>query len=170
MDRQRSKVYASDDLPPGIHSELWLKHIKHPDDPHKTSVPEIEKYIEAVTKLRAFQSRWGQRSVDVRPGFRARWARGGYGRVTLPMWARNEDTVLHELGHVLAGVGAEHGPDYAGTLITLIRIVVGAEAAKYVRANMRKWRVRVSFKRVPKPKVARVVTQKSIREKQRRED
>lgn len=161
-------MYASDWK--GGHSAEWLRFIKHPDEPYKTTLPELQAYVDAVLALRGVQSRFGQRRVAVMSGQGRRRAAGSYGYIKLPLWARDESTVIHELAHSLNPTNDLHGPTYAGTFVLLVRLIVSPGAARELRDSFRKNRVRVSFKNLPKPRVSRVVTQKARIEKKRARD
>lgn len=166
-DVQRSRVYATG-WKAGP-SDGWRKFVRH--DPYRTTIPEIQAYVDWVLSRRGVQSRWGQQEINVRPGKGHRRATASWWGIQIPLWARTEDTVLHEVAHVLnrAHDGA-HGPGYAGTLVTLVRIIVGPEAGRELRASMRRNRVRVSMKSVPKAAASRVVTKAKVAAKKRAAD
>lgn len=67
---------------------------------------------------------------------------GGAGVIAVPVaddrWAMRELVVLHELAHHLSPGSAtdKHGPRFAGTLIDLVGLVLGPEAALVYRITL----------------------------------
>lgn len=61
---------------------------------------------------------WGQRSAIAYASH----------RITLPRWAREPDTVLHEMAHRLTPRDEAHGPRFVGVLIGLLARHAGYDA------------------------------------------
>ena len=99
------------------------------------SVGEMQDYCDRLT-----ESAWWRKNVRrpsrvmVHDGRGRRSANGsrdlwGIGHVKMPKWARTETTLLHEITHTIAP-NYEHGPEYAGIYLTLLRRQLGHDFAK----------------------------------------
>ncbi len=116
------------------------------------TVPELQAYVDAIMASRWFKARWGAwggiRVKDGR-GRRSACAMGQH-EVRMPCWSRNEMVLLHEVAHCLAPVmKANHGPEYAGIFLALVRQYMGPAAAVSLRASFREHRVKVAASAVP---------------------
>lgn len=131
------------------------------------SIPACQAYVDDLVEQRWFQSRWGRRRIPVghKVWGNATW--DGYD-ISLPPWARSEDTILHEVAHALTPRKyAAHGPEFAGVLMTLVRHRVGAPAAQSLRESFRDKRVRMNLKAVPDAGSKTVVTKTAVAAKTR---
>ncbi len=66
----------------------------------------------------------------IKDGRGTRIARGGYGTINLPRWARSKPIILHELAHNLAGARARHHWPFNRAYIDLVAVFIGKEEAK----------------------------------------
>lgn len=108
------------------------------------SVDEIQRYVDALTKRAWFISRWGHKRIKVTDGRSRRRGGSTWTQIKMPTWTRYEMYVLHEVAHTVMPVGlAPHGPEYAGVLVTMVRLAMGTVAAAMLRDAMRERRVRV---------------------------
>jgi putative metallohydrolase (TIGR04338 family) len=119
-----------------------------------TTQAEVQAYVEKVANYEWFRRRWGTQrfNVDTRNGL---GGHGGYGNVMVGLnktarlgyeQGAQRNVVLHEMGHTLAGGdgGNWHGPQFARTMLELVRYAVGAAEAKQLRANYKTNRVKVA--------------------------
>lgn len=145
-DSQRSKVYKSDAA------------LKKFSEPLKT-IEDIEKFVKSVWKLKRVQESFPKISEEcprVKDGRGTRNARGGMFYISIPLWARSSDIVLHELAHTVTirtygyGETAAHGPEFCAVYLRLALYVMGREAHDALKAAMKHNKVRY------KPKKARI--------------
>lgn len=141
-DMQRARVYASEHFEQRSAAAVrWLG----PSGPkYSTGSPHIDAcqiYVDWVISRPWFIARWGpgwtinvvQKSGGSAYGSNRGWRRG---RMTLPVFARSEPVILHELAHCLTNHRhdiAHHGPEWAGVYLELVRYAVGKDAAAQVR-------------------------------------
>lgn len=137
-------------------------------DPKLRNLADMQAFIDKVTEARWFQSRWGRISVEVRAGQRHTRA-VSYGRVLhIPLWAREEEILLHELAHTLTShrVGSHivswHGPEFAGVLLFLVKNVMGLDAWEKLRKSFKEHRVRFNNKCIPPAKSYSVRTKTQV--------
>lgn len=151
-DTQRSRVYASE----GHNS------------PDFKTIEECQAYVDSICEAAWFQSRWGRRQIEVRPGYGHRNATGGGGIIQLPLWARSQRTILHEMAHCLTLSGpAAHGPQFVAILLTLIKHKRGQKAYDDQHWRFAKNGVKIDWTAVPKPSKHRVVTKAAVAAKER---
>lgn len=149
-DTQRSKIYKSE------RAALWPLASPLP------SVSDVEKFCKKQLSRAAVQRRWPRAGETVQVhdggGRRAACAWGGY-KISIPLWARSDVVVLHELAHIICARQfrrqeiAGHGWQFAGVFLDLIRICKGRAAHDALKAAFKE--NRVAFK-PPRPK--RVLT------------
>lgn len=107
---------------------------------------DLQMWLEKNVLSRAwFRKRWGNRYITVKRTHGG--GRGGGGIIRLGRDARNEWVMLHELAHNLTHDG--HGPAFAAVYVKLIHHVMGADAAKRLKAAYRVRKVKVSRKALP---------------------
>jgi putative metallohydrolase (TIGR04338 family) len=111
------------------------------------TLKECERYLNRVWRKKYVQGLRGYglatsanpQKVGVTDGRRRRSAcasyRLGIPTVTLPKWGRHEYVMLHELAHLVAGLGNEHNPKFATVLVTLVRRELGKESAERLVAG-----------------------------------
>lgn len=141
-DTQRSKVYKA---------ELSIRN-KTGLAKRLETIPEIQKYVDAVCKRKRVQDRYRQavHGIKVNPRRSGSAACGGYGKISIPPgWARQEFVVLHEVAHCLAGAEAWHEWRFCECFLFLVRQVMGREAHDLLKAAYKKHRVQISE---PRPK------------------
>lgn len=111
---------------------------------------EVEAFCAKINQSKWFRARW---RTSITPQLKRGGSAYGYpgGRITLPLFARNPVTILHEVAHTVTSTGivAPHGPEFCGVFLALVRHFMGVEAAKRLRANMRTYRVKVDTRAVP---------------------
>lgn len=165
-DMQKTRVYASEHF--GQRSAKWTKILTN-GKKYSTGNVHIEacqQYVDWILGSAWFQRRWGTGwRVDVvqKSGGSAYGGSRGHkrGRMTLPVFARSEPVILHELAHVLTNhdqLIAHHGPEFCGVYLELVRYAVGKEAAAQVRSQFQT-RPLVRFNRsmVPAPKDPKMI-------------
>lgn len=166
-DNQRSKVYNSEDALVGSKSKMGEKMLG--DAP---TTKQCKAYMEKVVSYEWFTARWhistpsyveGNAPLvgDGRARRRACWQASTY-EIKLPQWARTERVILHEMAHWIVdkatvprsdgSVGfwvaqydkdhAAHGKEFASVLLELVRLQLGAEAAKALKASYKTNRVK----------------------------
>ena len=134
------------------------------------STKQCKAYMEKVVSYEWFTARWhistpsyiegnAPRVGDGRARRRACWDESAY-EIKLPHWARCERVILHEMAHWIVdralmprldGMGyvrqydrdhAAHGIEFAAVLLELVRLQLGAEAAKALKASYKANRVK----------------------------
>lgn len=153
-DNQRQRLYDAEDSAALRHSGVhWQQTI--PND-------RLQGWVDRVMMNRAVQSRWGIRQITVeltKGGGRARYR----STIALGKSARNEWVTLHEIAHCLAwGEGADHGPEYAGVLLFLVRTIMGKAAGDQLRDAYKRYLVRYTMSAVPPAGVYPVQTKAEI--------
>jgi putative metallohydrolase (TIGR04338 family) len=121
------------------------------------SIDEVRQYVAWVWKFKrirklwphAFPPYWNIGDPQVGDGRGRRKAVGGVWGIKIPVWARTERVVLHELAHVIhmRSQGwdrdeAAHGWQYAAVFLKLVHIVMGGEAAAALKAGFKQEGVR----------------------------
>ena len=144
-DIQRKKVYDA---------ERALLPIAKP----LMEVSDVERYIKKNMARKAILRRYpkASRSVNVRDGRGTRRALAyGTHSISLPLWARNESIVLHEMAHIIAARHfqghAGHGWEFCAVMLDLVRFCMGTEAHATLLASYKanKVRYRAPRKRAP---------------------
>jgi putative metallohydrolase (TIGR04338 family) len=95
-------------------------------------------------------ARWRLNRIQLDKGRSNCSARGGYGRLSIPTWARKPAVILHELAHCLtdhAEDDVSHGWQWARQYLLLVRHFVGVDAYNALRRAMRTKRVRYNAPR-----------------------
>lgn len=143
-DSQRSKVYVAEHAIDKVGGGARLE-----------TVPEIQAWINKLTKYRWFIRRWGKRTIIVEDGRGKRWARGGGSRIWLPRWARTKTVILHELAHCLSSSwnGGSHGWQFCMNFRLLVRFAISKEAEQVLVQSFKASRVRYK-----KPRKQRMLT------------
>lgn len=172
-DTQKKRVYDAEDALPSFASKAAERLLRNGPKVASTgnlSIEACQAYVDHVTSSAWFQTRWGKRAFTVRHKVYGK-ATGGWNRVTLPPWARTEHIILHEIAHSLVPDScADHGPEFAATLLTLVRYAMGAEHAATLRASYKEHRVRYrsGMASVPKPG-SKPVVPRAEQERKKRE-
>lgn len=145
-DSQRQKLYLA---------ELVLKDFSKP----VSSIADVERLVARVWGSKRVQESWPAafkpdwlRSPYVKDGRGCRVARGGSSSITIPLWARTEYIVLHELAHTLTrrqfGVYvAGHGWQFCAVYLRLVLLFMGRAAHDALKASFKERRVRFRPKR-----------------------
>lgn len=169
-DQQKSRVYAAEGSIRVLRSKKaqrllvddarlipqkgWQAPYTVNGKPVAPDVEACQRYVDDVMREAWVQRRWGQRVLTVH------WKAGGsatgsyFGnRLALPPWSRVEAVILHEIAHNLVGSHdcASHGPEFAGLLLSLVRLRMGKAAADRLRTAYKAERVRYNLKAVPAP-------------------
>jgi putative metallohydrolase (TIGR04338 family) len=120
-DTQRSRVYASD---PAL--IMLAKPL--------ATVADVERFAERVFASKRVQAafpksaKW-KRPLVVKDGRGRRRACGWYGGIAIPIWARNEAVVLHELAHTICqrehNWVAGHGWQFCAIYLKLALYMMG---------------------------------------------
>ena len=116
------------------------------------TVGRMQAWVDGLVATEWFVARWGERSIEVRPGFGHRRATADAvnGVLQMPKWARSELVMLHEIAHCLTPLTlASHGPEYAGVLLALARRGIGPGTAQLLEDAFARERVRWTLAAVP---------------------
>jgi putative metallohydrolase (TIGR04338 family) len=137
-DTQRSRLYKAETALINIAKPLY-------------EVRDVEKYVKRVLARQSILRRYPRTNPNVRVkdgrGTRRALAYGSH-TISLPLWARNEAVVLHELAHTIAVRHyyrekiAGHGWQFAAILLDLVRAMMGKEAHDLLRASFKEHKVR----------------------------
>lgn len=142
-DSQRKRLYNSERALDGVARGRHLE-----------AVGDLQAYVDALLASRWFKARWGAwGTIQVKPGGgrRSACAEGRY-VIKMPRWSRCELVTLHEVAHCLTpGRYADHGPEFAGVFLSLVRQSMGQHAAASLRASFREHRVRYTMAAMPQP-------------------
>lgn len=152
-DTQRQKVYDAEDVlavaPRSAAARRLLDGGSKVPSTGAVSIEACQAYVDWLTDQAWFQRRWGRRKLLVRHKVHGN-ATGGYGRVTLPPWARTEHVILHEVAHgLLPKPHAWHGPEYVGIFLTLVRHTLGEDAGRRFSDKLRQHKASRSMVAVP---------------------
>lgn len=143
-DSQRSKVYKAE--------RKALEGLPC-DELHDLSVQECQEIVDKVVSSRWWQGRYGMMLTPptVKAGQGARWATARLHEhtIVLPLWARKQWVILHELAHyaVRAPLSpylkvAAHGPEFCKEYLALVKRWIGPEEAKALKASFKARRVK----------------------------
>ncbi|PYE20265.1 putative metallohydrolase (TIGR04338 family) [Williamsia limnetica] len=155
-DSQRSALYAAERLVHNVFERASAgsgaltiagTSMTLPPEARFGSVDSVRTYVDRVLAMTTVAAQFprAQVPVTVRTRRGQRQAHyeynpaGGAGVIAVPVaddrWAMRELVVLHELAHHLSPGSAtdKHGPLFAGTLIDLVGLVLGPEAALVYR-------------------------------------
>lgn len=126
------------------------------------SVEEIQALVNKICSYAWFKRRWypsetftpAKKVISVKDGRGRKRAGGGYktlwyGYITIPIWARDEIVILHELAHAITppSTGGCHGRFWARTFLELVGHVVGWDEAKLLRDAYKKYKVKYNPRR-----------------------
>lgn len=149
-DSQRSRVYKA---------ERKVYHLGAP----LREVKDIERFIKKQLARKAITRRYPDATKKVVVGDgRGRRAACAWGdwKISIPLWARHEMVVIHELAHIVAnrhygsrGVAA-HGWEFCSVFLDLVRFIMGREAHDALKASFKEHRVRFTKPRARKPLTA----------------
>jgi len=149
-DSQRSKVYRSEKVVP---QGLQFKELA-----------DVQAYLKQLQSHAWFRRRWAPRDFHLKDGRGARRGRASHGWwariITLPRATRYQSYVLHEVAHHLAGLNERHGPKFCRVYWTLVRYEFGPEAAKALKTEWAKNRVRWRKKRRLSPETLAALRQR----------
>jgi putative metallohydrolase (TIGR04338 family) len=114
------------------------------------TVPDIERFVQKVANRAPIKSRYPELArspIRVKDGRGRRRACGGYRSISIPLWARTEWIVLHELAHVATlrrhgETVAAHGREFVSCYLTLIYFILGKEASAHMRKHLDAGRVK----------------------------
>jgi len=159
-DTQRSKLYKAEQVLDRFAAPL-------------REVADVEKYIARQMKRATLRARYGTAvdpdrwSLAIKDGRGTRCALAyGSHAISLPLWARKDWVVLHELAHVIHNRlsrsfggsriaelhgGASHGWQFAAIYLDLVRFCMGAEAHDALKASFKERKVRFRPKRSAGP-------------------
>lgn len=148
-DSQRSRVYKA---------ERRVHHLGKP----LREVEDIQRFIKKQLARKAITSRYpdATRPIAVHHGGGRRnaCAYGGW-KISIPLWARNELIVIHEIAHIVtnrhygdkrSGV-AGHGWQFCAVFLDLVRFIMGREAHDALKASFKAHKVRFTKPRTRAP-------------------
>ena len=142
-DMQRARLYKADDVLLPLAKKL-------------PKVRDVEKYVERVLARQSILRRYPLTNRDVKVkdggGTRSALAYGSWA-ISIPLWARNEAIVLHELAHTIVyrhwsrSEAAAHGWQFASVYLVLTKAMMGAAAHDALRASFKAHKVRYTAPR-----------------------
>ncbi|MGY3552304.1 putative metallohydrolase (TIGR04338 family) [Williamsia sp. R60] len=159
-DSQRSALYSAEALVHNVFEraarggstlEIAGTSVTLPPEARFGSVDSVRDYVDRVLSLDSVIDRFPRAAVPVRVRSRRGQREAHYeyrsadgdGVIAVPdaaegRWAMRELVVLHEIAHHLSPGSAQdkHGPRFAGTLIDLVGLVLGPEAALIYRVTL----------------------------------
>lgn len=131
-DSQRQRLYDAE------------RRVNHGQD--YKSIHDCQARVDKITHSRWWKSRYGvPYNVDVRPGrgHRHATANAMLRVIQLPLWARYDLVICHELAHlVVSSKHPAHGPKFAREMIAIVDRWMGKEAGKELRAAFKAGRVK----------------------------
>jgi putative metallohydrolase (TIGR04338 family) len=143
-DTQRSRLYAAE--------QAAAKSMGMSSRTRTIANDDLQAWVDKMMGSKPIATRWRQpiRVVLKRGGS----AYGGHGAISLPLFARNEWVILHEIAHCLnPGLGrAPHGREFAGILVFLVDTVIGKDAGEALRREFREANVDWTSLSVPEPR------------------
>lgn len=175
-DNRRQRLYDAERAATYTDSAAATKYLRNGAKVASTGSVAIEAcqhYVDHVTNSAWFQRRWGRKSLTVRHKVYGSATASSCGSiVSLPPWAREEWTILHEVAHcVTAAQHAAHGPEFAAAFLTLVRQQMGKASYDSLRAAMRERRVKIGPLVKPDPRYAqRVVPRATIEARRAKAD
>ncbi len=138
-DNQRAKVYRAERKALNFNVQY-------------RTVAECQARVDQITGSRWWWGRYGHHPraalsmVEVKPGKGHRNATADarpYGGVLqLPLWARSDVVICHELAHIVTKPHAAHGPEFAREFIALVDRWISKEAGRSLRQAFKAERVR----------------------------
>lgn len=152
-DTQRSKVYKA---------ERVLRQFAKP----LPKVADVERFVKKQMARKAITNRYPRatRVTKVKDGRGRRAACAWAGHtISIPLWARNDAIVLHEMAHIIVNREfwnvdyASHGWRFASVFLDLVRFVMGRDAHDALKASFKEHGVKFN-----KPRAKRVYTPEQI--------
>lgn len=145
-DTQRARVYKCDPV---------VREFAKP----LTSVKDVERFVRKTFASKRVQAaypkamRWSLPRVG--DGRGRSNACGGFGGIKIPVWAREEATVIHELAHTIClregGNEAYHGWQFCAIYLKLVLYMLGRPAHDALKAAFKANRVRFTEPRKRRP-------------------
>jgi putative metallohydrolase (TIGR04338 family) len=122
-------------------------------------VKDVERFVKKVFASKRVQAAFPKAMVrslpSVKDGRGRRNACGGPGGISIPVWARNEAVVLHELAHTIClrqgGREAFHGWQFCAVYLRLVLYMMGREAHGVLKTAFKANRVRFTEPRKRQP-------------------
>lgn len=150
-DSQRQRVYDAED------AAHW-KTLGVSIQGHRIANAGLQARLDEIMAMRAIQSRWGRHRIIVDLTHGGGHASGRWS-IALGRIGRNDWYICHEIAHCLTwGVGAAHGPEYAGVYLFLVKTVMGQAAYDNLLAEFRAKKVRRTNSALPAAGTHKVVT------------
>ena len=142
-DTQRKKVYTA---------ERVLDDYATPTP----TVKDVERLVRRIEKSKTVQKHFPQRAsryvlTRVADGRGRRKACSKGGVIAIPLWARSDRVVLHEMAHELVNWGprptAGHGWEFCQAYLFLVRKFMSKEAHDALKKSFKEHKVRIRPKR-----------------------
>lgn len=138
-DSQKSRLYAAE------------KEFKNGPHPEYRKVAQIEEFIAEMIATKWWQARYPHITrIRVKDGRGTRIARGSSQtwQISLPLWARTREIILHEVAHVLTPDELPaHGREYAQIYYDLLLQFCGPETADKFVIGCIEHRVKIGRRR-----------------------
>lgn len=91
-----------------------------------------------------------KKSLRIKPGYRRRCAESSGTTLVLPVWARNQLTIVHEIAHLCTWYDSRnglklsnHGKEFASNYLTLVRVAIGQVPADSLQRHMIEHKVKI---------------------------
>lgn len=136
-DNQKSRLYAAEDAALEVFGSAL-------------TIEQCQAEADRITDLRGVRGRWGLRDLRV-VATNGRGGRTNGFQIRLGSQARTIEYICHEIAHCLTPSRyADHGPEFAGVLLHVVRQAMGKDAADALRASFKEKGVRYNLKAIPK--------------------
>jgi len=139
-DTQRSRVYKAE-------MAIWETH----SGERFREVKDIDRYIKKEFARKAITRRYPTATTKVAihdGGGRRRACAWGTYKISLPIWARFELAVIHEMAHIITHRHygernvAGHGWQFCAVFLDLVRFIMGKETHAELKASFKTHKVR----------------------------
>lgn len=145
-DSQRKRVYTAE--------HVLMNYAK----PLPT-VKDVERFIKKQMERKAILKRYphANKETAVADGRGCKRALAhGTRKISIPIWARNDWVVIHEMAHIINArenwwPKAAHGWEYCSIYLDLVRFIMGVEAHDALKASFKKHKVKYKKPKSRKP-------------------
>lgn len=149
-DNQRQRVYRAERSTP-----MWLGDAKR-TDLRDRSIAAAQEFASRVARNRWVIKKLGKLAIVVEPSYGRGGAHASGRTIRVSEYYRCKLIILHEMAHCYVTYryhrkAAWHGPEFAQTYLTLVRLAMGRAAEKELAAAFKAGGVRTRAKKVLSP-------------------